>query len=46
MDVYNSLIVRAQRWKQPKYPLMDTKISKIWKVHTMECYSNIQRTDY
>ena len=33
----------AKTWKQPKYPLTDDWIRKIWYVHTMEYYSAIKK---
>ena len=29
----------AKNWKQPKCPLMDAWMKKLWYVHTVEYYS-------
>ena len=34
-----ALFITAKIWKQPKYPLMDERIKKIWYIYTMEYYS-------
>ena len=33
----------ARTWKQPKCPLTDEWIKKMWYIHTMKCYSAIKR---
>ena len=33
----------ARAWKQPKCPLTDEWIKKMWYIHTMKCYSAIKR---
>ena len=33
----------AKTWKQPKWPLTEEGIKKIWCVYTMEYYSAIKR---
>ena len=32
-------------WKQPKCPLTDEWIKKMWYIHTMECYSTIKKNE-
>ena len=32
----------AKTWKQPKYPLTDEWIEKMWYIYTMEYYSAIK----
>ena len=32
-------------WKQPKYPLMDECINKMWYIDTMEYYSAVKRKE-
>ena len=35
-----ALFTIAKRWKQPKCPLMDEWINKMWYIHTMDyCYT-------
>ena len=38
-----TLLTIAKTWKQPKYPLTDEWIKKLWNIYTMECYSVIKR---
>ena len=33
----------AKRWKQPKCPLTEEGINKMWSIHTMEYYSALKR---
>ena len=33
----------AKTWKQPKCPLTDDWIRKMWHIHTMEYYSDIKK---
>ena len=35
----------AKRWKQPKCPLMDEWIKKMWYIHTMEYYSVFKKKE-
>jgi len=35
----------AKTWKQPKFPLTEEWIKKMWYVHTMEHYSAIKRNE-
>ena len=35
----------AKTWKQPKCPLSEEWIKKIWYIYTMECYSTIKRNE-
>ena len=39
------LFTVAKIWKQPKYPLTDEQIKKIWYVYTMEYYSAIKKNE-
>jgi len=34
----------VQTWKQPKCPLTDEWIKRMWYIYTMEYYSTIKRT--
>ena len=38
-----ALLIIAKRWNQPKCPLMDEWINKVWYIHTMEYYSALKR---
>uniref|UniRef100_A0A9L0TIN5 Uncharacterized protein n=1 Tax=Equus caballus TaxID=9796 RepID=A0A9L0TIN5_HORSE len=33
----------AKRWKQPKCPLTDEWINKMWSIHTVEYYSALKK---
>ena len=33
----------ARTWKQPRHPLADEQIMKLWYIYTMEYYSAIKR---
>ena len=37
-----ALFTIARTWKQPKCPLTDEWIKKMWHIYTMEYYSNIE----
>ena len=36
------LFTKAKRWKQPKCPLVDEQINKMWSIHAMEYYSALK----
>ena len=38
-----ALFTIARTWKQPKCPLTDEWIKKMWHIHTVEYYSAIKR---
>ena len=40
-----TLFTIARTWKQPKCPLTDEWITKMWHIYTMECYSAIKRNE-
>ena len=40
-----ALFTIARSWKQPKCPLTDEWIKKMWYIYTMECYSAINRNE-
>ena len=40
-----TLFTIARSWKQPKCPLADKWIKKMWYIHTMEYYSAIKRKE-
>ena len=35
----------AKTWKQPKCPLTDERIKKMWCIYTMEYYSVIKKNE-
>ena len=40
---FAALLTIAKMWKQPKCPLMDEWIRKMWHIHTMEYYSDSKK---
>ena len=40
-----ALYTIAKTWKQPKYPLTEEWIKKVWYIYTMEYYSAIKRKE-
>ena len=40
-----ALYTIAKTWKQPKCPLTDEWIKKMWNVYTMEYYSAIKKNE-
>ena len=41
-----ALFITARTWKQPRCPLTDEWIKKLWYTHTMEYYSTIKRNAF
>ena len=39
-----ALFTIAKTWKQPRCPLIDEWIKKLWSIYTMDYYSAIKRT--
>ena len=37
-----ALFTIARSWKQPKFPLTDEWIKKMWHIYTMEYYSFVE----
>ena len=40
------LFTIARTWKQPRYPLTDECIRKLWYIYTMEYYSAIKKNAF
>ena len=40
-----ALFTKAKTWKQPKCPLTDEWIKKMWHIYTMEYYSAIKKNN-
>ena len=40
-----ALFTTARSWKQPKCPLTDEWIKKMWYIYTMKYYSAIKRNE-
>ena len=36
------MFIRTKEWKEPRCPLIDKRINKMWYIHTMEYYSAIK----
>ena len=41
-----ALFTIARTWKQPKCPLTDERIKKLWYIYTMEYYSALKRNTF
>ena len=41
-----TLFTIARTWKQPRYPLADKCIRKLWYIYTMEYYSAIKKNAF
>ena len=41
-----ALITIARTWKQPRCPLADEWIRKLWHIHTMEYYTAIKKNTF
>ena len=41
-----ALLTIARTWKQPRCPLTDESIKKLWYIYTMEYYSSTIRTKF
>ena len=43
---FETLFIIARTWKQPRWPLTDEWIRKLWYIYTMEYYSAIKRNAF
>ena len=43
---FPALFTIASTWKQPRCPLTDEWVKKMWYVHTVEYYSAIKRNAF
>ena len=41
-----ALFTIARTWKQPRYPLTDEWVNKLWYIHKMEYYSGIKKNAF
>ena len=44
--MYHTIFTIANTWKQPKCPLTDEWIKKLWDIYTVEYYSAIKRNAF
>ena len=40
-----TLFITPKSWKQPKYPLTDEWIKRLWYMHTVEYYSVVKKKE-
>ena len=41
-----ALFIIARTWRQPRYPVADEWIRKLWYIYTMEYYSAIKKNAF
>ena len=40
-----ALFIIVERWKQPRCPLMNEWLNKLWSLHTMQYYSALNKKE-
>ena len=45
-SMYESCVIIARTWKQPRCPSADEWIRKLWYIYTMEYYSAIKKNTF
>ena len=45
-ELITALFTIARTWKQPRYPMTDEWIKKLWYIYTMEYYSAIKGVNW
>ena len=41
-----ALFTVARTWRQPRYPLVEERIKKLWYIYMMEYYSAIKQNTF
>jgi hypothetical protein len=41
----SALFTIAKLWKQPRYPITDKWIKKMWNLYTMEFYASMKKNE-
>ena len=43
---WKAVVLQARTWKQPRCPLTDKRVKKLWYIYTVEYYSAIKRNTF